>query len=75
MARSLSGKQLICLLEQQGWVLLRVQGSHHIYGKQGNIARISVPVHGNEALKAGLLRHLPKLAGLTEPESGKDSHP
>jgi predicted RNA binding protein YcfA (HicA-like mRNA interferase family) len=31
--RSVSGKELIKTLERHGWTLLRVQGSHHIYGK------------------------------------------
>jgi predicted RNA binding protein YcfA (HicA-like mRNA interferase family) len=64
--RSVSGKELAKLLEQHGWLLLRVQGSHRIYGKPGNIVRLSVPVHGNVPLKIGLLKHLLKLAGLSE---------
>ncbi len=28
--------------------------------------RLSVPIHRNEALKTGLLRHFMKVAGLTE---------
>ncbi|MGB8689342.1 MAG: type II toxin-antitoxin system HicA family toxin [Microcoleus sp.] len=47
-------------------MLLRVQGSHHIYGKAGSSIRISVPIHGNKYLKVGLLRHLLKQAGLSE---------
>jgi hypothetical protein len=39
---------------------------HHIYGKIGSIVRISVPVHGNQPLKLGLMRHLLKLAGINE---------
>jgi len=38
--------------------LLRVHGSHHIYGERGQRAHISVPVHGNAPLKRGLLNHL-----------------
>ena len=64
--RSLSGKQLCRLLEKNGWRLFRTEGSHHIYGKAGTIVRLSVPVHGNKALKTGLLRHLLKLAGIGE---------
>jgi predicted RNA binding protein YcfA (HicA-like mRNA interferase family) len=41
-----------------------INGSHHIYAKAGSPARISVPIHGNECLKAGLQRHLMKVAGL-----------
>jgi predicted RNA binding protein YcfA (HicA-like mRNA interferase family) len=61
-----SGKEFAKILERQGWILLRVQGSHHIYGKTGSDVRLSVPIHGNQALKIGLLRHLMKLAGMSE---------
>ena len=47
---SMSGKELAKLLEHNGWILLRVQGSHHIYGKPGIPSRISVPIHGNKDL-------------------------
>jgi len=64
--KALSGKELCKALERNGWILLRIQGSHHIYGKAGTDIRLSVPVHKNQALKTGLFRHLVKLAGLTE---------
>jgi predicted RNA binding protein YcfA (HicA-like mRNA interferase family) len=64
--KSVSGKEFARILERNGWTLLRVQGSHHIYGKTGNDVRLSVPIHGNQALKTGLLRHLMKMAGITE---------
>jgi predicted RNA binding protein YcfA (HicA-like mRNA interferase family) len=63
---SMSGKELAKLLERNGWVLLRVKGSHHVYIKSGNPSRISVPIHGNKDLKIGLLRNLLKTAGLLE---------
>ena len=43
------------MLESNGWSLQRINGSR---------VRISVPIHGNEAFKVGLQRHLMKLAGL-----------
>ncbi|MDQ3650058.1 MAG: type II toxin-antitoxin system HicA family toxin [Acidobacteriota bacterium] len=64
--KSVSGKELARVLKQHGWQLLRVQGSHHIYGRVGSIVRISVPVHGNQTLKTGLLRHLMKAANVSE---------
>lgn len=64
--KSLSGKELAKLLERHDWKLLRVQGSHHIYGKPNVNIRLSVPIHGNKPLKTGLLRHLLKMAGLEE---------
>jgi predicted RNA binding protein YcfA (HicA-like mRNA interferase family) len=64
--KSISGKELAKVLEKHGWTLLRIQSSHHIYGKQGSNVRLSVPVHGNQTLKTGLLKHLMRLAGLSE---------
>jgi predicted RNA binding protein YcfA (HicA-like mRNA interferase family) len=64
--RSVSGKELAKVLERHGWKLLRVKGSHHIYGKAESIVRISIPIHSNEILKLGLLKHLLKAAGLSE---------
>lgn len=66
--KSVSGKDLARLLEKHAWELKRVNGSHHIYAKPGNPARISLPIHGNHALKTGLLRHLLKLSGISEDE-------
>ena len=68
--KSISGKELAKNLELRGWKLLRVSGSHHIYGKPGSIVRLSVPIHGNSPLKMGLLRHLLKMAGIDERELG-----
>ena len=66
--RSVTGRELAKALEQRGWSLLRVQGSHHIYGKTGSNVRLSVPIHGNKSLKIGLLRHLLKAASISEEE-------
>ena len=66
--KSVSGKGLARLLERHGWTLLRVNGSHHIYGKSGSVVRLSVPLHGKQALKIGLLHHLLKLAEISENE-------
>jgi predicted RNA binding protein YcfA (HicA-like mRNA interferase family) len=64
--KSVSGKELCRILEQNGWELLRINGSHYIFGQSGSIVRLSVPVHGNRPLKRGLLSHLLKCAGLSE---------
>ena len=64
--RSITGKEFVKIIERHGWILLRVSGSHHIYGKPGSIVRLSVPIHGNAPLKLGLLKHLVKMAGLAE---------
>ncbi len=64
--KALSGKDLARVFERHGWELLRVHGSHHIYGKPGSIVRLSIPIHGNKPLKIGLLKHLLKMAGLEQ---------
>jgi len=64
--KTMSGKELGRIVERNGWVLLRIQGSHHIYGRPGSRVRLSIPVHGNKPLKLGLLKHLLKLADLPE---------
>lgn len=64
--KSVSGKEFTTLLEHHNWTLLRIQGSHHIYGKPGSDVRLSVPVHGNKTLKIGLLKYMMKMAGLSE---------
>jgi predicted RNA binding protein YcfA (HicA-like mRNA interferase family) len=66
--KAISGKRFCQLLEGKGWDLKRINGSHHIYAKDGIIARISVPVHGNKPLKLGLQRHLMKVAEIDEGE-------
>jgi predicted RNA binding protein YcfA (HicA-like mRNA interferase family) len=66
--KALAAKSLVRLLEDRGWMLLRVNGSHYIYGKTGETARISVPFHGVKPLKAGLQRHLMKIAKISQDE-------
>ncbi|GAG24744.1 unnamed protein product, partial [marine sediment metagenome] len=42
--KTITGKQLIRTLEHNGWSLLRINGSHYIFGKPGINVRITVPV-------------------------------
>ena len=64
--KAISGRRLCRLLESRGWQLKRINGSHHIYTKEGIAARISVPVHGSTALKRGLQKHLMKVARIDD---------
>jgi predicted RNA binding protein YcfA (HicA-like mRNA interferase family) len=57
-----TGKQLIKLLQQNGWRLDKVEGSHHILTKGDRT--LSVPVHGSKDLVKGLLHALMKQGGL-----------
>jgi predicted RNA binding protein YcfA (HicA-like mRNA interferase family) len=64
----MTGRELARLVERHGWTLLRIAGSHHIYGKAGSVVRLSIPIHGSKPLKIGLLRHLLKSSGIPEAE-------
>jgi predicted RNA binding protein YcfA (HicA-like mRNA interferase family) len=60
---SLSGKEVVRLLEKAGWEKVRQRGSHMILVKPGEIASLSVPNHKEVA--KGTLRSLVRAAGLT----------
>ena len=64
--KSISGRDFARMVERRGWTLLRINGSHHIYGKAGSTVRLSIPIHGHQDLKRGLLRHLAKLADISD---------
>ena len=66
--KAVSGKALAKLAEQKGWVLARIQGSHHIYTKPGRVERVVIPIHGNKSLKMGLQRSLMKMIPVDESE-------
>jgi predicted RNA binding protein YcfA (HicA-like mRNA interferase family) len=62
---------MLCkIVENQGWELKRVTGSHHIYVKEDVDAILSIPVHGNRDLPKGTLKSIMKDAGLTEDDLG-----
>lgn len=66
--KSVSGKDFARLLEKKGWFCRGVEGSHHVYCKEGHRLRISVPIHGNRPLKVGLLSYFMKIAGIDKSE-------
>ena len=49
-------------LKKLGWILDRIEGSHHIMFKDG--VSVSVPVHGAKDLKPGTFDSIKKKAGL-----------
>jgi predicted RNA binding protein YcfA (HicA-like mRNA interferase family) len=64
--KQVSGKELARIVQQRGWSLARIHGSHHIFVKSGRRERIVIPIHGNQPLKIGMLRALMKIAELDE---------
>ena len=64
--KAISGRQLCKIVEQKGWVLRRITGSHHIYENLEVDQILSIPVHRNQDLKVGTLKALMKIAELSE---------
>jgi len=61
---NMTAKEVAKKLEAHGWVLDRINGSHHIYVKE-RFRPIPVPFHGNGDL--GILgKRILKEAGITE---------
>lgn len=56
----LSGKELAKLAVENGWVEVRVRGSHHHFKKNGIPYLVTIPIHGNQSLKSGLEKKILK---------------
>jgi len=57
---------MLRFLEQEGFQLARIKGSHHFLARGPQ--RTSVPVHGNRALKRGTLRGILRAIEMTPEE-------
>lgn len=55
---------VIKLIEKQGWYFDRQRGSHKIFKHNDHPNIITVPEHGKEDLKPGLLNSILKTAGV-----------
>jgi predicted RNA binding protein YcfA (HicA-like mRNA interferase family) len=53
-------------LEERGWTLVRINGSHHVYRDPVTGRQVVVPVHANKDLKPGTQRAIMRDAGLTD---------
>lgn len=60
----LTGKEMVKLALENGWVEVRQRGSHHHFKKEGFSCLVTIPVHGNEDLGRGLERKILKDLGL-----------
>lgn len=63
-----SPKRLIKILEERGWTLERVKGSHHIYFNKALNKTIPVPMHGNRDMAKGTFFTILKQAGIDRNE-------
>lgn len=60
----MNGKEVIRRLEQAGFRVARVHGSHHILVKAGHPRSVPVPVHGNKDLGSGLIKAIERQSGV-----------
>jgi predicted RNA binding protein YcfA (HicA-like mRNA interferase family) len=60
-------RQLIRVLERNGWRLARSKGSHHHFTHPENPSIISVPVHARD-MKRGTIADILKDAGISHEE-------
>ena len=58
----MNGKEIIKKLKAQGWVLSRINGSHHIMEKNG--VAVPVPVHGTKDAGLGLVAAISRQTGV-----------
>lgn len=58
----MSGKELVNLLLANGWRIERIHGSHYIMVKGDQTE--TIPVHGNQDMRIGLLNAILKRTGL-----------
>lgn len=58
--RRLNGADVIAILEQFGFVVIRIRGSHHRLKRDisGKSEYLTVPVHGSKPLPTGTLRSI-----------------
>lgn len=79
--RRLNGQQVVRILEELGFKVIRIRGSHHVMrrvvktktGKE-ETQTVNVPVHGSKQLGAGMLKRLYRDATRYIPEEELKSH-
>jgi predicted RNA binding protein YcfA (HicA-like mRNA interferase family) len=60
----MKAKEAIKLIEKEGWYFVRQAGSHKIFKHPKIAENISIPDHGKDDIKAGLLKSIFKVAGI-----------
>lgn len=59
-------RDVIRMIEAEGWYLAATRGSHRQYKHRGKTGRITVPGHPGEDLAPGTVNSILKQAGLKE---------
>lgn len=67
---ALPGARVVKTLEQAGFAVARISGSHHIM-KHPDGRAVPVPVHAGRDMPKGTLRNILAIVGMTEDEFRK----
>ncbi len=62
---AVTGLQVVRALEQRGWRVKRIKGSHHFLTHPDLRNAVPVPVHGSKTLGPGLVLNILKTAGIS----------
>lgn len=60
----MNGKQIIKKLQEAGFSVIRVNGSHHFMASADKSRRTTVPVHGTKDLKPKTLQAIETQSGV-----------
>jgi len=69
---SVKVRDIISLLEHDGWRLARTRGSHHHYKHPTKPGVVTVPGTGNDDVAPGTLRSIFEQAGLMRPSNRRE---
>jgi len=69
MGLAVPARVIIKFLSENGFEMLRIKGSHYIYGKNG--ISVPVPVHKGKDVSRGTLKSVLDIAGYTVDEFEK----
>jgi predicted RNA binding protein YcfA (HicA-like mRNA interferase family) len=59
-----NGKEIITRLKKEGWILVRVNGSHHIMRKESALRDVPIPLQGSKDLGMGVIKSIEKQSGV-----------
>ena len=63
-----SPKEIIKVIEENGWYLDRIRGSHHVYKNDELQKSVPIPVHGKRDLGKGLFYKILKQCDIDREE-------
>ena len=64
MIKSYSSREVIKLIEQDGWYLVKIVGSHHHFSHMTKKGKVTVP-HPKKDLSKVVLKSIEKQSGIT----------